>query len=122
MNFLRGTLQRDGGGWMLDATDLQLPLDGAPARLDAYLAKPVVVGIRPEDLKPTTAPAVLRAKLELMEPVGNEVFLNLDCHGTPLVARTPPQALPEPGSFVNLSYVPSALHVFDAQSGQRLDA
>ena len=121
MNFLRGTLRRDGAGWMLDAIGLKLPLGGAPG-IAAYADKQLVVGIRPEDLKPTTAPAALQAKLEVVEPVGNEVFLNLDCHGTPLVARTPPHAAPELGSFVDLSYAPSALHVFDAQSGQRIES
>ena len=57
-----------------------------------------------------------------MEPVGNEVFLNMDCHGTQLVARTPAgNTLPECGSTVDLAFALSALHFFDAQSGQRID-
>jgi multiple sugar transport system ATP-binding protein len=121
MNFLRGALRRDGG-WVLDTTGMHLPLDGAPARLEAHAGKPLVVGIRPEDLKPVPGPAALHARLEVVEPIGNEVFLNLDCNGAPLVVRTSPHALPEPGSMLNLAYAPSALHVFDAQSGQRIDA
>ena len=121
MNFLRGALRRDGG-WVLETTGTQLPLDGAPARLDGRAGKPLVVGIRPEDLKPVPGPAALHARLEVVEPIGSEVFLNLDCNGTPLVVRTAPHAVPEPGSMVNLGYAPSALHVFDAQSGQRIDA
>ena len=114
MNFLRGLLRRDGG-WVLDTAGTPLPLDGAPARLEAHAGKALIVGIRPEDLRPVPGPAAV-------EPIGNEVFLNLDCHGAPLVVRTAAHALPEPGSLLNLAYAPSALHVFDAQSGQRIDA
>jgi len=121
MNFLRGTLRQDRG-WSLENAGLRLPLDGAPARLEPHAGKALVVGIRPEDLRPVPGPAALRARLEVVEPIGNEVFLNLDCNGTPLVVRMAPHAVPEPGSMVDLGCAPSALHIFDAQSGQRVDA
>jgi len=119
MNLLRGTLRRDSG-WVLDTASIKLPLGDGRAGLDAYANKPFVVGIRPEDLKPAAAGA-LQARLEVVEPIGNEAFLNMDCNGTALVARTSPHALPEPGSMMNLDFAASALHLFDAQSGQRVE-
>jgi len=119
MNLLRGTLRRDSG-WVLDTGSIKLPLGDGRAGLDAYANKPFVVGIRPEDLKPAAAGA-LQARLEVVEPIGNEAFLNMDCNGTALVARTSPHALPEPGSVMNLDFAASALHLFDAQSGQRVE-
>ena len=121
MNFLRGTLHRSGG-WVLETEGVQLPLDGAPVWFDAHADKALVVGIRPEDLKPTPGPAPLQARLEVIEPIGNEAFLYLDCNGMPLVVRTAAHMLPEAGSMMNLGYEPSALHIFDAQTGQRIDA
>jgi multiple sugar transport system ATP-binding protein len=94
------------------------------ARLHGSLDKEIVAGIRPEDLRPVTAAAdsgpSLSAQLDVVEPVGNEVFLNLSCGGAEIVARTPPGNLPEPGSQLSLAYAPSALHFFDAKTEQRI--
>ena len=122
MNFLRGTLRRDGG-LRLDCGAFAMPLVESAA-LAAHVDQEIVVGIRPEDLRPVASADAhtLEARLEVLEPVGNEVFLNLDCHGTPLVARTPPVALPEPGHVLQFAYAPAALHFFNAQTGQRIDA
>jgi len=118
MNFLRGTLRRDGG-WVLDGAGLKLPLGDGIAGLGSHENKQLVVGMRPEDLKPAASGA-LQARLEVVEPIGNEAFLNLDCHGTPLVARVPAAMLPKPGSIMHLQYAPAALHFFDASSGERI--
>jgi len=82
-----------------------------------------VLGIRPEDLQPQDAgPAALSARLEVPEPVGNEIFLNLRFGEQALVARVSPRALPEPGSTVALGLALARLHLFDAQNGMRIDA
>jgi multiple sugar transport system ATP-binding protein len=126
MNFLRGTMRRNAG-LRLDCGAMQLPLGDNPDNaLYAYIDREIVIGIRPEDLRPLDAaaapPTSLRAELEVIEPVGNEIFLNLRCNGTELFVRTPPQALPERGSMVALGYAPAALHFFDAQTQQRIQA
>jgi multiple sugar transport system ATP-binding protein len=122
MNFLRGTL-RGEGGLHVDCGACRLPLEVGTDALGTVAGDAIVVGVRPEDLRLVAAAGThtLEARLEVLEPVGNEVFLNLDCHGTPLVARAPPGDLPEPGSTVLLSYTPSALHFFNAQTGQRIE-
>ncbi len=130
MNFLRGKLRRNAGlqnvGLQLDCGAMLLPVgEDANNVLSAYVDREIVIGIRPEDLRPLDAaaasPTSLRAELEVIEPVGNEIFLNLRCGGTELFVRTPPQALPERGSMVALGYAPAALHFFDAQTQQRID-
>ena len=83
------------------------------------------MGLRPEDLsiQDADAPAAaagLRARLELVEPVGNEVFLHLRYGSTALTARIPPRDVPEPGSEVSLAFQPERLHLFDGASGVRL--
>jgi len=122
MNFLRGTVRRDGG-LVLDCAAGKVALGDAGTALDAHMGKEIVAGIRPEDLRPSggaSSATQLTAQLEVVEPVGNEVFLNLRCGGSELVARTPPGALPECGSDITLSYAPSALHFFDAASERRI--
>jgi multiple sugar transport system ATP-binding protein len=130
MNFLRGTLRRNGGlqnvGLELDTGAMKLSVgEDASDVLSAYVDREIVIGIRPEDLRPLDAaaasPTSLRAELEVIEPVGNEIFLNLRCGDSELFVRTPPQALPERGSTVALGYAPAALHFFDARTQQRIE-
>ena len=60
------------------------------------------------------------ATLEVIEPVGNEVFLNLRFGSIALVARVPPQSLPAPGAMVRVAFDSSNLHAFDAADGRRI--
>ncbi|PWK86832.1 ABC transporter ATP-binding protein [Fulvimonas soli] len=120
MNFLRGTLRRDGG-WRLETPHGALALGEPPAAPAAWAGREVVVGVRPEDLEPApAAEAVLAARVEVVEPVGNEVFLNLRFDGRPLVARLPPRTLPAPGDTLPLRFAAERLHFFDAASGGRI--
>ena len=128
MNFFRGILRANGHLYLdCGATILSLGEDaGVTARLQNSLNKEIIAGIRPEDLRPVAATASvgpsLSAQLDVVEPVGNEVFLNLSCGGAEIVARTPPGNLPEPGSQLSLAYAPTALHFFDAKTEQRIGA
>jgi multiple sugar transport system ATP-binding protein len=126
MNFLRGTL-RGENGLHVDSGAITIPLGEAVGGLSGYVDREIVVGIRPEDLRPADAktsasPFTLKAQLEVVEPVGNEIFLNLRCGDTPFVVRTPPQQLPDTGSTIDLIYSPDRLHFFDAQSEQRIES
>jgi len=122
MNFFRGTLRRDGG-LALAADGLRLPLPDAP-ELAAAGEREIVVGIRPEDFKLQAGAGAqtLQAQLEVIEPVGNEVFLHLRAGHAEIVVRTPPVQLPDAGATVTLGYATAALHAFDAATEQRIGA
>jgi len=130
MNFFRGqldlgagpALRWDGGG------ELRLP-DALPASVQALgSGAALVVGLRPEDLRPEGAAEradpdgtdlQVNARLEAVEPVGNEIFLALHLQGVAVQARVPPQALPAAGEPVTLGYGAGRLRYFDA-AGRRL--
>src|SRR5579859_7547971 len=80
MNLLRGTL-RHAQGWHLETLHGEValgPLEMQAPELLPLIDRDVVLGVRPEDLRPTgESHAVLSAMLEVTEPVGNEIFLNL---------------------------------------------
>ena len=123
MNLLRGRLQRDAA-WRLDGTHGALVLGELPARgaaLAAWSGREIVLGVRPEDLQPVAASdAVLAATVEVIEPVGNEVFLNLCHNGQALVSRVTPGQVPQRGSVLQLGLAGEHLHFFDAASGARI--
>jgi multiple sugar transport system ATP-binding protein len=124
MNLLHGTLRRENG-WMLQAAQGVLALGDLAqgAALDAWQGREVVLGLRPEDLIPQKDAdgALLSAQLEVVEPVGNEMFLNLRYGDQAVVSRTPSRELPERGSTLHFGFHPERLHFFDAGNGQRIE-
>jgi multiple sugar transport system ATP-binding protein len=88
----------------------------------AWREREVVLGVRPEHLQPDPGGTALQARLEVVEPVGNEIFLNLRFGELALVARVAPRGLPEPGSLVALGLAQPHLHLFDGASGTRIGA
>ncbi|KGI79094.1 ABC transporter ATP-binding protein [Oleiagrimonas soli] len=127
MNLLRGRLDVVAACVQVtDAGHLDLPEDSVVRRaLAAHEGREVVVGLRPEALALATTEAgampTLEAELDLVEHVGNEAFLNMRFGAHAVVARVPPQALPESGRCVRVTYDPRRMHFFDAGSGQRID-
>jgi multiple sugar transport system ATP-binding protein len=124
MNLLRGTLRRDGG-WTLATAHGDIALGEPPqaAAWQPWQGREVVLGVRPEHLQPReSGDAALTARLDVLEPVGNEIFLNLRHGDQALVSRVSPRTLPEPGSCMPLGLVADRLHLFDPASGGRIGA
>jgi multiple sugar transport system ATP-binding protein len=94
MNFIEGRLLRKGGSlhFKLGDTALELPPNRF-ARYLPYAEKTVLFGIRPEDIaadEPAGRPGVWRpvaATVVMSQPLGAETVVELDCGGTPIVAR-----------------------------------
>jgi multiple sugar transport system ATP-binding protein len=120
MNVLRGRVVDGafdlGDGQQVPLTDGEIPAEWTGRELD--------LGIRPEHLLRDGdgdgvggfAPIV-----EVVEPVGNEVFVNLQHGAHALVARLPPGELPQPGATLPLRLAPRRAHYFDPASGLRVD-
>ncbi len=128
MNFINGkllgneTLQfgEEGG-------DIKINLDSSHAELlKEYINRDIVLGIRPEAIFVSGDQAAghdvadLTLTLDVLEPMGNEIFVYASSQAHELVARVVPQTLPEPGNTVSVSLDMSKLHFFDAESGNTI--
>jgi multiple sugar transport system ATP-binding protein len=122
MNVLQGRLVQAEGLALELSEGLRLPL--GDARIDpAWLGGEISVGVRPESLQPGPAgPESFEAVVEVVEPVGNEVFLNLRYGGYPLVARVAPSVIPAIGDRLAMVLTSERLHFFDPTSGIRIAA
>ena len=120
MNVLQGSLRVADGLHLVLDNGASLPLSHAFVS-DAWLGQRVAVGVRPEHLLPAgIGKPAFEAQVELIEPVGNEVFVNLVYAGQTLVARMPPQRLPEPGETLRVTVEGATPHLFDPDTGLRL--
>ena len=125
MNTLTGPVSERDGDLHLrigEGVDLRLRPQGETLeKVRGYLGRELIVGLRPEDMHLAEAgPHTVPAQVEVVEPVGNEAFLNLSCGGSDLVLRLPPFDLPKVGDTVHLSYAAERMHFFDRESELRL--
>lgn len=127
MNFIRGKLSANGSGLVFDEgkVQLSLPTDHGD-QLGRYLGREVTLGIRPEDIHdPDTIgrnveTVEIAAKVEVVEPMGNEVFLNLTTGKTAFVARVDPLHMPQVDQTVKLAVEIDKAHFFALDNQESL--
>ena len=120
MNLMRGRLVTEGGATCFDGPSGRLPLAGVSPSPE----REVVLGVRPEDLQigNDAAGDAWAGTVHIREPNGADVFLTVRVAGHDLVARTDRSASAEPGSRLSLKVHPDRFHLFDADTGDRIDA
>jgi multiple sugar transport system ATP-binding protein len=119
MNFLPGTLRRNGGGAELelaDGTRLQ-----APQGAGGSDGQSVVLGTRPEHLQ-LAASGGIPSRVVVLEPTGADTFVACRHGSTDVAAVFRERHDFAPGSTIHLVPDPRRAHLFDAGSGDRLAA
>ena len=122
MNFLRVGTAHDGS--VLEGNGFRLQTEGRLAAALRGRSSPVVAGIRPEHLRPLArgtdaSREPLRGQIELIEPLGSQVMVQLtvgDALVTAQFERGPELSI---GGTLALNYDPSSLHAFDADQAGR---
>lgn len=123
MNFLKGRI-RDGKALTFESSGNDLILDVNSVnnhKIRNFVNKEIWLGIRPEDIYDpgsanrgsNTGREVI---LDVVEPMGNEIFLYFQLDSTQFVARIPAREEPSAGSKRMLMFDTSKLHFFDADS------
>jgi len=132
MNFFKGTIHQTNGGLSFIETNLQakpvsILLNQTLARQAAsHIGKPVVFGIRPEDVQDTLTVAMpdpgrtIEVKVEVSEPMGSETLLYLDSGVTSFIARVRPTDRFEVDQRVKVTLNIDKAHLFDATTEQVL--
>ncbi len=127
MNLIEGELV--GGASPLFralGANFELPLEpGAAGPSADGSRRPVVLGVRPEDLtvvlpgQPNGGRAI-PARVELVELLGGEALVHLSSGSVELTARMPAPVSAAARDLV-LTIPPGRMHLFDRQTGERLD-
>jgi multiple sugar transport system ATP-binding protein len=86
----------------------------------------LILGLRPEALaiadgvEPSAGHAIVKAVVNLVEPLGSDTLVTVTMAGLDVVARLPPLQGLAPGIELPLVVDLSRMHLFDAQTGQAL--
>jgi multiple sugar transport system ATP-binding protein len=126
MNFLDGRLVEEQGALQIDLNGFRLPLPAEKAKAaEAYVNKSVVFGIRPEDILPATATNAkhsvpLPTNVEVLEPLGAEIVLELAAKGYNFTARMEPQLRVRMHDELQVYFDMSRSHLFDKQTEQAI--
>jgi multiple sugar transport system ATP-binding protein len=123
MNFFEARLVGDGEGMYIDARSfrVEVPVERA-SRLEGYLGKEVIFGLRPEDIHdpefcpPEITAGRVKAKVDVTELMGNEVFLYLLTDSKSFIARVDPRTRARVGDEIEAVLNMDNIHLFDPQT------
>jgi len=127
MNFLNGKIVRDSGLWFSDGSlKVKMPAN-YETKLARYIDRDLTFGIRPEDIydarftQQVTEKAAVALPVEVVEPMGNEIYLYATTGVHPIVARVGVQSQPVIDQKFNLVFDMAKTHFFDIQTEQAIE-
>jgi multiple sugar transport system ATP-binding protein len=116
MNFLAGRIAANGEAVFETDAGRRLPLP--PETSPSMKGRRAICGIRPEDM--TLAENGLKAEVVVVEPTGSEIQVMARVDGHDVVAVFRERHLFRPGEVISLAPQSRSMHLFDAETGQRL--
>ena len=131
MNFFKGRLRPDGDRLLFIEDN---PVSPVSIRLDAalctrgarHLDKPVVFGVRPEDVHDAAVESSIQpgttaeVAVEVSEPMGSETYLYLTTGAAAFIARVRPTEHYDAGRRITVAFDVTKAHLFDAETEQVL--
>jgi multiple sugar transport system ATP-binding protein len=135
MNFFKGRIQpRPGGLWFVEQATAGNGANGFAVRINnemagklvAHVGLPVVFGSRPEDINDKLHASFAKpdqnasATVEVVEPMGAEVYLYLNTGSHSFVARVNPHEKADVGQKLDMAFDMRKCHFFDLQTEQAI--
>ena len=118
MNFLEGVIRVDNGVVVVETADgMKL---ATPENAEVEDGMPVVYGIRPEHLSLTTNQEGLAVRVNVVEPTGSATFAYCHLGDLEICAQFAERPNFSPGADIHLSVDLDKVHLFSAESGDRV--
>ena len=128
MNFMEGMLKTENDTLIFDEGNFRVRISPQMSEsLTPYIGKDITFGLRPEDIyekgfaEGADEKIPAQATLEVLEPMGNELFLYLTTGKHPIVARVDVHETPEVGQKLDLIFDMSKAHFFDKDTEEAID-
>jgi multiple sugar transport system ATP-binding protein len=126
MNLINGTLSAVAGGMNIEGPDgWRCPLSAANARKAAVArSRDVVIGARHSSIRLSeeSRPDAVPGRIYTVEPTGDVTYAHIRLGSATIIVSSPPQVRLKPNESVWVAFDQERLHLFDAESGQALQA
>ncbi len=125
MNFMNVKIEKGAAGLVaiMDQSTLQIPAAKA-AKLEAYVGKEVIMGVRPEDVYDAAFvpenPNCFEALIRVYELLGAEVYLYFDYDNTQMTARVNPRTALRTGDTAKFALDMEKAHFFDKDTEETI--
>ncbi len=126
MNFIDAEIVHEGSSYFVKTSALKVIIPKEKQdKIKGYVGKTVTFGFRPEDLIDENivkdkAGKLVRAKVEVIEPLGSEIFLYLTAGKESFVARVPHHYKTQLGADVGFVIDLEKSHIFDVETEEAL--
>jgi len=121
MNFITGSIISEGGLFFksIDQSCGFLLGNEYNTKLSKYSGKEITLGIKPEDIRIAASDdKILSAKIDVVEPMGNEIFIYFSIGDRQIISRIPPDNNVKPFDIVDIAFNKNKLFFFDNDSEQ----
>jgi len=121
MNFADVTMNETNGAVWAESSGfrIKVPADRTE-RLRPYKGQHLTLGVRPEDIHPVggadSADRSFDAVVDVVEPLGSEILLDVKVGPTSMVARVDPSVRVKVHDPIRLALAPERLHFFDLKT------
>jgi multiple sugar transport system ATP-binding protein len=120
MNFVEVAINGAADALWAEAEGLRIRV---PRELSSRMqtGRRLTLGLRPEALSLANGAAAsddssFTTKVDVVEPLGNEILVNFRAGGVPMVARVDPGVRVKPHDSIRFAFDPQRLHFFDAKT------
>jgi multiple sugar transport system ATP-binding protein len=126
MNFIDADLVKEGSHYFVKTSAFKVKMDQDKYEaIKSYENKKVTFGFRPEDLLDDRIAEdkegkLIRGKVEVIEPLGSEIYLYLSADGDTFVVRVPHQYRTKIGDEVGFVVDTDKCHLFDIETEKAL--
>ena len=126
MNFINATVAKNGSNYTLNFDKYQVPVPAdkcAGGKLDPYVGKEVIFGIRPEHVHDepdeiAKAPMLFDANVDVTELMGAEIYLYVNIADQSITARVEPTSTAKVGDNIKICFSLDKIHIFDKDTEQ----
>jgi multiple sugar transport system ATP-binding protein len=124
MNFIEAKLVASNQKLYVEADGMRLAVpEGKARQLQGYVNKKVTLGIRPQDLSKASSPVegeTFKAHVEIIEPIGNEIYLDVKAGRDSLIASVDPKTKVSPHEEILLQANLENIHLFNVEDEKAL--
>ena len=127
MNFFPAKLRKEGSAIHVDGEGFSVAIPESRAgTYQNYVGKDVTFGIRPENIHnpdfvpPNIHTELVQATVDVVELMGNEIFLHLVNGKTTFVARVDPRSEFAVNAQIQVAFDMDNFHIFDAETEEAI--